>query len=100
MAADPDYIRIGSVKRTPVGEIADVAARRLMSLATPEKYALTLEPAGIVMIEPVGEAVPDEVVGVYCPKTLQGEGALVSIRLFRRIREDLKEAADGLSASA
>lgn len=100
MAIELEFIRVGSIRRTPVGDLADIAARRLLTLTVPTEYAVTLEPGGIVMIEPLDEAIPEDLVGVYDPETLEGEGALISLKLFRQIREDLKHAVERLETAA
>lgn len=85
-----EYRRIGSLRTTPVSALAKKAADVLMDIDAPEAFALTVEPPGIVMIEPFDEAVPDEIVGIYDPETLEGEARLMRHRLANQIREDLR----------
>lgn len=82
--------RLGSLRSQHPGRLADKAVDWLLERERPRKYAVTCDPAGVVMVERFAHAVPDDVVGVYDPQTIDGEGALVRIRLSRRIAEDLR----------
>lgn len=82
--------RLGSLRSQPFGALADKAVEWLLERQAPTRYAVTCDPDGIVMVERFAHAVPDDVVGVYNPATIDGPGALPRIRLARRIAEDLR----------
>lgn len=84
-------LRIGSLRVTPVSEVAEKAARRLVSMRKPSRYAVTCCHLGTVEIEPADQALDTEIVGTYDPDTLEQKGALPWIRLSRQIEEDLRE---------
>ena len=85
----PDYHRIGTLRLSGLDDIAARAAKRIIAAKFPARYALTCDPDGIVQVEPIGHAVPDDIVGVYEPAKLEGRGQLLWTKLSRRIAEDL-----------
>lgn len=92
------YHRVGSLRQQSYVELADRAATRLREFRQPTRYAVTCDPDGIVMVEPFAQAVPDDVVGVYDPDTVDGRGGLPTIRLARRIAEDLRHHREATHA--
>ena len=86
----PDYHRIGTLRLSPIGEVAEKAAHRIIAARFPRRVAVTCDPDGIVQVEPVKDAVPDDIVGVYDPETIEERGQLTWIKLARRIAEDLR----------
>lgn len=85
-----EYHRIGGLRISPIGEVAEKAAHRIIAARFPRRYALTCDPEGVVQVEPIGHAVPDDIVGVYDPSTLDGRGNTKWIKLSRRIIEDIR----------
>ena len=85
----PDYHRIGTLRLSGLDDIAARAAKRIIAAKFPARYALTCDPDGIVQVEPIGHAVPDDIVGVYEPAKLEGRGQLLWTKLARRIAEDI-----------
>lgn len=93
-----DYHRVGSLRSFSYVELADRAAIRLREFKNPTRYAVTCDPDGIVMVEPYGDAVLDDVVGVYDPDTIDGKGGLPTIRLARQIAADLRHHREAANA--
>lgn len=84
-------LRIGSLRVTPIGEVAGKAAQKLVSLRHPGRYAVTCCHLGTVEIERIEQALDTEIVGTYNPSTLEQHGALLWSRLARQIEIDLRE---------
>lgn len=82
---------IGKIGRMPIDTIADRAAEQLTRPRAVAR-AVCLDPDGRVTIEAYGNAVPDDVVGVY-DRTPGRMG------LWRQIRDDLRHEL-GLRAAA
>lgn len=82
--------RVGRLTTQPIGSLADKAVDWLFERRSPSRYAVTCDPEGLVQIERAADAVPDDIVGVYNPASIDGEGALARTRLWRRIAEDLR----------
>ena len=79
-------IQCGSIMKLPIGEVADRAARAILTFTGPR--AVCLDPAGRVSIEFPGHAAECDLVGVYAPSA----GLLA---LSRMLIEDLNfEAID------
>lgn len=79
-------IQCGSIMKLPIGEVADRAARAILTFQGPR--AVCLDPAGRVSIEFAGTAAECDLVGVYAPSA----GLLA---LSRMVIEDLNfEAID------
>jgi len=74
------YHTCGSLRRTPVGEIASKCAAWIMEAGSP--VAVAVDPEGRVTVEPVSEACESDLVGVY-------DRAPGLLALTRAIREDL-----------
>ena len=80
-----DEIVLGTVRKTPIGEIADRAARAIAVRGEP--LAVTFWPCGRLCLEPVEDAAEDDIVGVY-----RGDRAFT---LARAIDSDLRFAVKG-----
>ncbi len=94
----PDYHRIGTLRLSGLDDIAARAAKRIIAAKFPARYALTCDPDGIVQVEPIAEAVPDDIVGVYDPATLEERGNTAWIKLSRRIVEDIRHHQEAAHA--
>lgn len=71
----------GSIMKLPISEVADRAARWVLTFQSPR--ALCLDPAGRVTVEYPGQAAECDLVGVYSPD----KGLLA---LSRMIIDDLR----------
>jgi len=70
----------GNVRKSPIGALADTAARGLMEYASPR--AVSLYPCGAVYIEALDDAAECDLIGAYSRD-------LGLLELSRRLVEDL-----------
>jgi len=75
----------GRIGQRPNNEIAERAVDHIMGVTKPQ--AVCLDPEGRVTVEPVREAVEEDIVGVY-------DRSLGLIALYREVRDNLTFCAE------
>lgn len=59
--------RVGSIKSTPLKDLADKAALALYEIHDPQNYVLSLSPKGSLRFERHEDAAEEDVIGRYTP---------------------------------
>lgn len=78
-------VPLGNLRKVPLAAMARTAAAKIAQVFNGERRALTIHPDGDAFLEPVAEAVDEDLVGVYA--------GCMPFTLERLIYEALKDEA-------